>query len=813
MSLGTCLTDLHARGVVSDARYERLRPDYEGLVAQYERAYGRAAAESMATQKVLATAELDALTRKRQVLLQAQAQGEWLARRQLDARPSGAFNAKAAHDEVVAMDYHRIAVRRQAHGMIEGLLARFRHDGLGRVRDKAGVLDVLRELHGEDSGNLSAKELADAWRQTAEWLRGRFNAAGGHIAKLDSWALPQTHDSLRVMDAGFEGWRSFAEPLLDRGKMLDRQSGLPLNDGQLELVLREAWQTIASDGRSGREPGGVGAGSVANRRAAHRVLHFAGADAWQAYAERFGNTGSAFDAMLAHVEGMSRDIAAMERMGPNPTASLRFQQDWLDKSAHDAMDAPAIDRVQGGVKQLGRLYDEFSGANNAPENRVLARRFAIFRSLQSAAKLGGAALSSGGDFGTTLLTAGFDGLPPGKIMARYVKMLNPANLEDRRLAARLGAVSDEWGHMLASAERMTGEAFGGEVTRRVAQFVMTASGLALHTESARMAFGLEMMSTLTHVRGHAYGNLDGGFQRMLGRYGIDEAKWDALRATELVEQRGAEWIMPEKIADQDIADRVVRMIATESDHAVPMPDLRTRTSINANAPRGTWKGELMRSAFLFKGFPLSVINLHGRRLLEQQTIGGKAGYGLALVLLTTAGGALSLQAKAIAKGQDPQDMRTARFWGAAALQGGGLGIFGDLLGATQNRFGGGVAQTLAGPGAQFGDEVLALPGDALHAIKGEDTHFGRDTVNLLSHETPGVSLWYARLALDRLLLDTAKQWADGDGYDASLQRLNRAAAEQDTGYFAPPGGGLDWRAPDFGNAIGRPSAVENQQRQ
>src|SRR4051812_29297880 len=74
MSLGTCLTDLHARGVISDARMERLRPIYEGLVAQYERTYGRAAAESMATEKALDLAESDALQRKRQVLLQAQAQ-------------------------------------------------------------------------------------------------------------------------------------------------------------------------------------------------------------------------------------------------------------------------------------------------------------------------------------------------------------------------------------------------------------------------------------------------------------------------------------------------------------------------------------------------------------------------------------------------------------------------------------------------------------------------------------------------------------------------------------------------------------------
>lgn len=816
MALGTCLTDLHGRGLISDERFERLRPRYEELVGQYERVHGRAAAESMATARVLDDAESEALQRKRHVLLAAQAQGAWLADMRRQALPSGAFRASAAHGKLVEMDYLRAAIRRRAHGMIEGVLARFRHDAIGRVRNRAELDQVTRELHGEDTGSLAARELAEAWRQAAEWLRSRFNAAGGHIGKLEGWALPQAHDSLQVMNAGFPEWRAFVEPLLDRGKMIDFESGLPMSDGKLEIVLRDMWQAIATDGGSRAKPGRMGEGALANRRAQHRVLHFDGADAWNAYATRFGNSGSALDAMLAHVEGMARDIAAMEAMGPNPAAMLKFQQDWLEKAAKDSMDAAALNRWEGDVAQLGRLYDEYSGAHMRQENRKLARRFSTFRSLQTAAKLGGAALSVGGDFGTMLLTAGFNDLPTGKVMARYLSLMNPANMEDRRLAARLGAVSDEWGSMMAAAERLTGEELGGEVSRRLAQLVLRASGLTLHTEAARMAFGMEMMSAITHARGHAYGQLDDGFRRMLQRYGIDEGRWDALRATSTRTERGAEWIMPEDIADSRIADDVVRMIATEADFAVPMPDLRTRAFINANAPRGTWKGELLRSAFLFKGFPLTVINLHGRRLLEQQSLGGRVGYGLGLVLLTTAGGALSLQAKELAKGRDPQDMTSTRFMAAAALQGGGLGIFGDLLAGAQNRFGGGIAQTLAGPGAQLantlGEMTVGNAKALLDDDEGTQTHVAKDAVNLLSHETPFVSLWYARLALERLLIDAAKEWADGEGYGDSYQRMARTAAEQDTSYWAPPGERLGGRMPDFGNAVGRPSAPENVYR-
>ena len=45
-------------------------------------------------------------------------------------------------------------------------------------------------------------------------------------------------------------------------------------------------------------------------------------------------------------------------------------------------------------------------------------------------------------------------------------------------------------------------------------------------------------------------------------------------------------------------------------------------------------------------------------------------------------------------------MTEAKFWGAAIMQGGGLGIFGDFLGQDMSRSGSSLAATFAG--AQFG---------------------------------------------------------------------------------------------------------------
>ncbi|KPH59191.1 hypothetical protein [Novosphingobium sp. ST904] len=519
MALGTCLTDLHAKGVITDARYEQLRPVYDELVLQFEGRYGRDAAESMATEKALEWAEADAMDRKRQVLLQAKQQAEWLAdvRRQSG---DGPISRRVAEDKIVDMDNHRRAIRQQALQMMNGLLAKHRRDLTGRVRKPEELADTLSEVFGKETGNLNAREIADAWRQTTEWLRSRFNAAGGRIGKLDSWNLPQNHDMRAIRDAGFGAWRDFllrggpdGRGLLDRANMIDRDTALPFTDAKLEILLRDMWQAIATDGWSRNNPGAINVGATANRRADPRFLHFDSAESWTSYSQQFGGGGSPFDAMLSHIEGMSMDIAAMERMGPNPSATLRWQQGWLMKSTEETLitgkaGKRATDNARAGVETLQNLYDEYTGANNRPVRRRLALGFSIFRAHQVAAKLGGAALSIGGDFGTMFHTSRFNGIPATKVMSRYASMLNPANSSDRGQAARHVLMADQWSEGHAAMWRTTGEEIAHENMRRLSSGILRLSGLSAHTDIARQAFGMEMVAHLTHMRERSFGNLD-----------------------------------------------------------------------------------------------------------------------------------------------------------------------------------------------------------------------------------------------------------------------------------------------------------------
>ena len=73
-----------------------------------------------------------------------------------------------------------------------------------------------------------------------------------------------------------------------------------------------------------------------NRRLDHRFLAFKSADDWMAYQTRFGNADP-YKTMLDHINSMSRDIATIKILGPNPDAIHTWAKSMIRKQA--AIDA------------------------------------------------------------------------------------------------------------------------------------------------------------------------------------------------------------------------------------------------------------------------------------------------------------------------------------------------------------------------------------------------------------------------------------------------------------------------------------------
>ncbi|HEV2748575.1 MAG TPA: hypothetical protein VGW34_14930 [Allosphingosinicella sp.] len=786
MSLSACIAGLVAEGRIA-----------KGQAAEAERAYahhfnrlkphmGMMAAAAEASEAALQELEYKAALRERQILLQVGVQKQIAA--EVDAAPDRNAAALAVVERV---DAQRRAVLGRLHQRVEGVLARHSRNLAGAPRDKSGLNDLGRERFGEATGNLSAKELAAAFGEAAEYARLRFNRGGGAVGKREDWGLPQHHDTMKVRAVPYQQWRADLLPALALERMTDDATGQPFTPDSIEAALKNAYDAIRSDGWTRREAGGLGRGKLANSHSDHRFFVFRDFAAWNEYREKYGS-GTLFDAMIGHLDGMARDIAMVEQMGPNPAATLKWLQDKVKKAAAEDPDpgGAGIDRARSTADvKLANLYAVVSGELNAPVSETWARRFGGVRSFLTSALLGSTTLvATPTDIGFGTITRAYNGLPVTRQLGSYLKLLNPLSRADRRVAVRLGLIAEEASKIAASLNRYIDGVHGPEVAMRLSDAVMRLSGLAPWTQAARWAFGMETLGHLADVRGTAWDGLESALRAMMERYGIDAPGWDAIRASEPYRHRGAEFLRPDDVADEALGDKMLRMVLTETDYAVPTATARARSVLSFGQRPGTLGGEIVRNGALFKSFGVSMILTHGARMMEQKGW-NRAKYFAGLTVTTTLLGGLALQLTALAKGRDAQDMSDGWFWARAALKGGGYGIFGDFIGAgaNENRFGGGFAETLAGPVVGAFADLARSGGKMIADARDPDkeVNAGKEVIKLAKRYVPGGTLWYARAAYERLVLDQLAEEIDPDYHDSWRRMEDRAAALGQEYYWRP----------------------------
>ena len=810
MSLDRCIISLKETGLLDEERAAFFAEQFDDLRKQYRKTMSEAAADAAATRDTVTAAERLILQSRRQKLLQIRAQEAIVGRVQAGlARGGSAADVAVAHfDHVEGMpgvpniEARRRAVMGQAHSMMNGLLAKFSHDLLGRTRNAADLANVVREAFGQDTGDVAAKELARSWADTAEMLRQRFNAAGGHIGKRQDWGLPQVHLSEKVRQVTYEQWRDFIVPLLDLTRTVDGETGRALTPRQLDKALRNSFASIRSEGMDDITPGARGNPRLANQRGDSRFLIFKDADAWSQYQQRFG-AENPWDAMMGHIDGMARDIAQMEILGPAPNQTVAWLTDLLEQEVRTSAAAGKLftkvkDRAVGARSEIRRMMAIYNGEVNRPVNSTLARGFATVRAVQTAAKLGGAMLSATTDLGFQRVTAKFNGLQWSKILKNYVRLLNPLDAADREFAVSSGLIAEEAAARMGALWRYDDAVNTPEVARRLASGVIRLSGLSAWTQAGKWAFGMEFMHALGRAAEQPWDGLSKGLRGALERYGFDAGSWDTLRASPRYEHKGAKYLRPEEVTDDALKTQFLEMMLQEEQLAVPQASLRSRAVMTGGLQAGTVGGELWRSAMQFKAFPVSVMMTHGVRMLSQKGVTGKAAYLANLLIATTAFGALAMQMKQVAAGKDPRDMKDAKFWGAALAQGGGAGLIGDFIGADTNRYGGSIYQTLAGPliGTGIGALDVTL-GNLKQGAAGEKTNVGRELVQFAKANTPGSSLWYTRLAFERIFWDQVQQQLDPQAHKAWGRIEKKMRKEYDQQFYWAPGDTEAERAPDF----------------
>jgi hypothetical protein len=299
---------------------------------------------------------------------------------------------------------------------------------------------------------------------------------------LEYGYVPQPHDAAAVRAAGRDAWVQKVMPLVDRARYVD-EAGARLPDAEVQRMLGQVWETIATDGMNKREPGASKAPARA-RTAAATTASCTFATARLPVLPGRLRHGTMFDAMGRHVGGLSRDIGLVERYGPNPNAQMRLQFDLAARA--DGTKADNLPRSFGLRPQS--YWDQLSGVTGSPQSAKIAQIGTDVRNVQTFGKLASAVISSITDVGTYVITTGYNKLPYWDAIAQLPqgrRQQGHARLPDHARHHR--RVDD--GRPDALERRAHRHNWSG----MLAQSTMKLSLMNAWTDTLRRAFSLTMM--------------------------------------------------------------------------------------------------------------------------------------------------------------------------------------------------------------------------------------------------------------------------------------------------------------------------------
>lgn len=672
----------------------------------------------------------------------------------------GAFHAA----QVFAKALDEVRQGQNAQGAwiskLEGYIARQSHD---RLKVAGGFWRELAEI----GRRAPAEKLA-----ALDWKAARLGAAKRAFREWRDFIRPKLDPKTfeGLTDRDFEG----EDPhLADAHGLAER--GVIDDPGSLEeRMLYRVWSDIVT----GRREQLSGADDTSEFRAPpskaaavsrERVLHFKDPDAWVDYNNRFG-TGSLYRSVMMQLERGSRNTALMARWGPNPEAAFENEIARLETTAKGRGDVDAANALHGW--KVKASFEAINGRLEVPESLRMAMVVRSLRSWEAITKLGSIVLSKATDLpmtGHTFARAGAGFLSGYE--AAFKGLAHMQGEEGKRAADLLDVGARSFaGHLSGqfnAADGLAGwNAWAARIMYRINLFEFVNEGVRRGSAEVFSRF-------LGQEAEHDWTGLQQGTRETFERFGISEADWETVRHGLTPASDGRTYFtldhlegrVPDEAARRELAMRFRTMIHDTIDNTTSEPRMRERIGLigSGGLRAGTIWGEFARSFGQFRGFLQTIL---GRHLAPATQ--GYAGYAPAalmahFIVASALAGWFSMNAKLISRGEAPRSFvgadaaETAKIWGAAMAQGGGLGIYGDYLFGEQNR--NGLEFTLSsvgGPAIGDMEQILqvirqATHGGAISPTTGKSQIPG-ELVRIGSHNIPLINLWYTRLALDYFVL-------------------------------------------------------------
>lgn len=637
--------------------------------------------------------------------------------------------------------------------------------------------------------NPDAIEFANALGKALDNLHQQHSARTGKISTLKDYGLPTKHDALKVRSVSKEAWMHDVLQWLNTAQML--QDNPDLDWATLKQRIEATYEVIRSDGINKFDkfisPTTSGADLKVNRlrneHGDHRFLKFKDGDSWAKYQAKYGS-GSVYQTITDHVLGMSREIALMEKFGPDYDQGFAYAKTQAMRLAEKER-GDSKESAIGVGKRAQSYFDQLKGIQGMHPTKV-ASFLSSARNYMVSVSMGTSVLPAQTDHAFAANRAILNNMDPIRYAKKYASML--ADKENRAFANSLISVADMAVDRVSSSFENMDAMYTGR-SKAMADLTMRTSGMSIHTQSSRNAFNSEFIHTLTDFIGkHDWDSIPKGMKDALNRYGINDLDWEVLRNAQLVNHRGVDYIDIAKLTtghQKIVQDKLIGMILTEMDHAVPTPGAREKAVASFGTDAGTIVGELVRTQNQFLSFPITLtMQYFGKMIYGSGTKMDKVKYMAGAATMSTVLGALIMQAQSAVQGKGPEDMDTADFWMRAMDKGGSFGVIGSFILNTEGYYAGiSNGPVFDGP---VKDLAYNLVAGNLQAMKnGDDTNFSGDAYNFIRNNVPGKTLWQTRLIVDRAIWDQLGESVDPHWRENQRAKVRRMREKGQTYYLAP----------------------------
>ncbi len=804
MSIANCLTRLVEAKRITQKQADDALALHEGIQGRLYPEMGPASAEAAGALEAARVMAQAAQERKLMAAKQAIRQAEVMQRmeRHPKGKTSGLMSTLVRDNweggsqmgDAINIESHAEGVTKRLLKMVDGAFEPYRSTMAGLRQDTETIWNVVDEVYGVDTGDINAKAAAKGFTDATKYAVDRVKKGGKPLSVLEDWRLPQMWDANQVKKAGERAflddlWKEYESGNL---RVIDKAGQGEAPRGAVPGIIQNAFKDITLG-----KGQGSGAGGFSNQL---RVFRFENPETYKTLMRKYGvGSGGLFNTMMGHIQGMGKEISFVEVLGP------RYEQAF-DKLLSVAREDDAV-RVDTKLKAfqrsvtmnspaaVQRTYDALSGRLGVAQSELIAGIGGGIRNLQTASRLGSAAIAAlPGDSVTTMLASNYNAIPAANVLSRLMRDLTTNREGAEELAKQLNLTAATVLDTAIGTKRFDDEIIGQGITGRAADAVMRLSGINGWTEGLKRAFSMEFMGLIARQADRKHGDLDPMFRGFLDRYGFTPDDWDKLRAAPQLEAEGSRYFDVNGVEDERLADRLMSAVIDERHFAVVEPDSRIRGAMAMGLQRGTIIGEAVRSATQFKSFPMTFMMTHLMRSMTQGDMSNRAYRTTQLFLLTTLGGAALVQAQSVIAGRDPNDMGTPQFWVEAAMRGGGLGMMGDFVYSGTTRGGEGITQLVAGPGP---GAMIGATGDLLQTMAGNKEVSGKTLAQHMKAWTPGSSLWYSKLATDRLIFDNIQSMIDPD-YRSSFSRYEtRMRKDFGQTFWWGPGDRLPERGPSW----------------